>query len=586
MFGAVPPQEQWVYGKAELADGRVVDLLRGGRPLERERPSGGFISLANHRWHKYFWILPRPRIRVFGPPTAAALVRDWNSRHSAAEQVRSFEIRFAVQGVGATDAPQQDMLVAAWPPRGPDGEGNLDRLAASRPANCPPGGRGGDPTHGVDSRRRPVSRDRPSRESGETGRRAGFRFQCRKACGFDSRLSHSTLGLPRRSQRVGMRARSRETRLRDGTSSGTLRQAPSARILTPGRRRGNRPGMTFSTESYAPFPQPGRFGFGIERNAGHSADPWRRPVVPTRFHPLHGPPAEPGPGPAGATAADRCPPGSCAALFGPPTRRTSCRLRMTASAEQPRAAARASRRPAARPAPAWRRGFGSEILGLALHRRLRWLGRERHRARGPAADSSRRQARRRTSGVVGGGIVLRLGQLGRFGTARFLVGARNLRLRRYDRSRGLFIRDWHDALAGPPAPLCLVEPIRVRTHGAGSDTVPVATVAVMAMCCGPAGLAAAGTALPAATAGRLHGVIHDGLGRAPVGLALGLPAGRGHGPGLPGRVRGDGRGGHGAADDDHRQREETAALSIPGLEQEGSVVNMVIGRSSSLAEGR
>jgi hypothetical protein len=137
MFGAVPPQEQWVYGKAELADGRVVDLLRGGRPLERERPSGGFISLANHRWHKYFWILPLPRIRVFGPPTAAALVRDWNSRHSAAEQVRSLEIRFAVQGVGATDAPQQDMLVAAWPPRGPDGEGNLDRLVRESASGLP-----------------------------------------------------------------------------------------------------------------------------------------------------------------------------------------------------------------------------------------------------------------------------------------------------------------------------------------------------------------------------------------------------------------------------------------------------------------
>jgi len=31
------------------------------------------------------------------------------------------------------------------------------------------------------------------RESGGTGRRAGFRFQCRKACGFESRLSHSFL---------------------------------------------------------------------------------------------------------------------------------------------------------------------------------------------------------------------------------------------------------------------------------------------------------------------------------------------------------------------------------------------------------
>jgi hypothetical protein len=34
MFGGVSPQEQWVYGRGLLADGSLVDLLRGGRPLE------------------------------------------------------------------------------------------------------------------------------------------------------------------------------------------------------------------------------------------------------------------------------------------------------------------------------------------------------------------------------------------------------------------------------------------------------------------------------------------------------------------------------------------------------------------------
>jgi len=131
MFGWVPQQEQWVYGRAELADGRVVDLLRGGRPLERERPDGGFISLAHHRWHKLFWILPRPRIRVFAPATAARLAREWNETHQASERVVSLEIRFAVQSVTIPDAALQDMLVAAWPPRGGAGEGNLDRLLES-----------------------------------------------------------------------------------------------------------------------------------------------------------------------------------------------------------------------------------------------------------------------------------------------------------------------------------------------------------------------------------------------------------------------------------------------------------------------
>ncbi|MFM8735988.1 MAG: HTTM domain-containing protein [Pirellulales bacterium] len=128
MFGAVPPQEQWVYGRAELIDGSVVDLLRNGRPFQRDRPAGGFSSLAHHRWHKFFWVLPRAHVRIFGPAAAAALARDWNARHGAAHQVRRLEIRFGVQGVAAPDTPLQEMLVASWPTSGPDGQGNLDRL--------------------------------------------------------------------------------------------------------------------------------------------------------------------------------------------------------------------------------------------------------------------------------------------------------------------------------------------------------------------------------------------------------------------------------------------------------------------------
>jgi hypothetical protein len=131
MFGDIPAQEQWVYGRARLADGRVVDLLRGGRPLETERPAGGFGSLPHHRWHKFFWILPRPGVRMFGAPAAAALAREWNAGHDAAAQVRSLELRFATQSVTAPDATLRDMLVAAWPPRDADGEGNLDRLLQS-----------------------------------------------------------------------------------------------------------------------------------------------------------------------------------------------------------------------------------------------------------------------------------------------------------------------------------------------------------------------------------------------------------------------------------------------------------------------
>ena len=131
MFGSVQPQEQWVYARAELADGRVVDLLRGGRPLEAERPAGGFWSLPHHRWHKLMWVLPRPRYRCFAAPVAAALARDWNRRHPVGERVERLELHCARLGRTPEDDTLHDLLLAAWPPRDAAGAGGLERLIQS-----------------------------------------------------------------------------------------------------------------------------------------------------------------------------------------------------------------------------------------------------------------------------------------------------------------------------------------------------------------------------------------------------------------------------------------------------------------------
>ena len=128
MFGTVPPLEQWAYGRGELADGRIVDVLREGRPIEVERPTGGFTSLPHHRWHKLLWILARPKVRPFAPSVAAALARDWNARHGTAEQLVTLEIRFAQRNLAEPDAPLVDMLVGTWPDRDAGGSGSLDRF--------------------------------------------------------------------------------------------------------------------------------------------------------------------------------------------------------------------------------------------------------------------------------------------------------------------------------------------------------------------------------------------------------------------------------------------------------------------------
>jgi hypothetical protein len=128
MFGGVPAQEQWVYGRGLLADGSMVDLLRDGRPLEQERPTGGFTSLPHHRWHKFLWVLPRPHVNVFAEPAAAAIARDWNERHDANRRVVAFEIRFGIQPVRGGDGAVRDVLIASWPARSASGAGNLERF--------------------------------------------------------------------------------------------------------------------------------------------------------------------------------------------------------------------------------------------------------------------------------------------------------------------------------------------------------------------------------------------------------------------------------------------------------------------------
>ncbi len=127
VFGDVPRQRQWVYSRGILADGREIDVLRGGRPVADTLPAGGFTSLPHHRWHKLLWELPKPDRRVFAPSIAAAIAHDWNGRHGAADGLIALEIR-AVR-LGAFPAPEtrHELLLATWPARDDSGGGNLDR---------------------------------------------------------------------------------------------------------------------------------------------------------------------------------------------------------------------------------------------------------------------------------------------------------------------------------------------------------------------------------------------------------------------------------------------------------------------------
>jgi len=137
MFGEVPRQRQWVYGRGTTADGHVVDVLRGGRTLEDTLPVGGYTSLPHHRWHKVFWELPAPERRMFSSSIATALADDWNRRHAPPQRLTTLEIRAvrlaAEHDAGPRTAVRHELLLASWPPRDSAGRGNLDRRLEELP---------------------------------------------------------------------------------------------------------------------------------------------------------------------------------------------------------------------------------------------------------------------------------------------------------------------------------------------------------------------------------------------------------------------------------------------------------------------
>lgn len=127
MFGEVRPQRQWVVGRGILADGRRIDVLRGGRPVEDDLPAGGFTSLPHHRWHKLFWTLPAPERRPLATGIAAALARDWNGRHPLEARLVRLELHAVRLLDPAAGGTRHELLLASWPARDDLGRGGLDR---------------------------------------------------------------------------------------------------------------------------------------------------------------------------------------------------------------------------------------------------------------------------------------------------------------------------------------------------------------------------------------------------------------------------------------------------------------------------
>ena len=146
VFAEIRPQRQWVYGRADLANGATVDILRRGRPLETVLPAGGFHSLGDQRLQKLLWELPKPDHRAFAPSLATGLVKAWNASHPPGEQIVALEIHGARMVMAPRADTIQDVLMATWPPRSPTGRGNLERFLRDDGASSDGAGADAAPT--------------------------------------------------------------------------------------------------------------------------------------------------------------------------------------------------------------------------------------------------------------------------------------------------------------------------------------------------------------------------------------------------------------------------------------------------------
>ncbi len=95
MFAPKPLGEDgWYVIPGRLKNGQELDLFRDGAPVDWAKPLLVSATYKNQRWQKYMmnlWLVSYSAHRL---PYGRYLCRNWNSSHSGAEQLESFEIHF------------------------------------------------------------------------------------------------------------------------------------------------------------------------------------------------------------------------------------------------------------------------------------------------------------------------------------------------------------------------------------------------------------------------------------------------------------------------------------------------------------
>jgi hypothetical protein len=82
----------WIVAPGKLADGRVVDVFRGGAPLDWSRPAHVADTYINRRWRRYLWTITKREAEAYRKYFAGYLCREWDRHHD--ELLESVDIVF------------------------------------------------------------------------------------------------------------------------------------------------------------------------------------------------------------------------------------------------------------------------------------------------------------------------------------------------------------------------------------------------------------------------------------------------------------------------------------------------------------
>ena len=112
MFDRPPRRDGWFVAIARLTDGQVIDLGRGGKPVDWEswqKPPRVIDRSKNHRWRKFSRHLLRRQHRRLRPTYCDYLLAEWRRDHPTAAEVARVELFYMQE---ETVSPADEVALA------------------------------------------------------------------------------------------------------------------------------------------------------------------------------------------------------------------------------------------------------------------------------------------------------------------------------------------------------------------------------------------------------------------------------------------------------------------------------------------